>query len=423
MEIVDRFLNALQSKINACNDQINSFDEKINQKMRLKNVLYAHELLDNEIKMDDLISFSDEEIKTIFEVLDKNKKDILYKTYHVYKPLVDMYHKIIDKYQGKFEAPQYKDALKWLNDLVSKINNYLKSTNDIDEKYITKLKEDNSINSKYYNMFNGNELVYPITDFKEFNSLLDNLNFSDKEKYQIKKFIGIGNIKLLSESYDPTTEEAFNKYITILNNKKNKYQKAYNLISEKEIDYSNIDTRLLAKELKKGEYEIRQAISVILMENTLKEVSNGLSINEAINKLEGILDFSRESTIKETPEVEESTPSLEEETNNQEETQPESKEEDQSSDRQVIINALSMINDEKELLSSIDEEKLGMYLAQSLNSDEEDLIKYQIASVLLATHAEIEKYQNIKDIEPLRAQTIDTIKEYIEAYKTLKNKK
>ena len=122
MEIVDRFLDTLQNIINSNSIQIDDFEYKKNEKLKIKNILYNHNILENEITLDSLISFNDEEIKEIFACLDNNKKDILYKTYNVYKPLFEMYNKIKNKYNGEFEAPQYNEASKWLNDIVEKLN-------------------------------------------------------------------------------------------------------------------------------------------------------------------------------------------------------------------------------------------------------------------------------------------------------------
>lgn len=400
MEIVDIFLNTLQNSIDASSTQITEFENSKNEKLQIKNILYAHEILNNEIKLTDLVSFNDEEIKTIFECLDNEKKDILFKTYNVYKPLVEMYEKIKNKYEGDFEAPQYNEASKWLNDIVDKINYYLKNTQNSNAEYIDSLKKEAELYTKYYNLFNGNELVKPVNDLKEFDELLNKLNFNDHEKYEMKKFIGISHIKLLSEDYNSIMSEDLEKYKVIIKSKKEKYQETYNLLlKENNLNIETIDTFSIAEKLNQEEYAVRQALTVIFMEQILDEIKNKqLKVTKAILKLEDIIDFSHKTNPKEEKNINE------------------------DSNQSIINEAKDILFNEKDLVNSINEEEFSKYLAQSINEDTEESIKYQIVSILLALHSELEKYNNVKELEKVKDMVINNIKDYIEAYKTLKNK-
>ncbi len=401
MKIVDIFLNALQNIIDSSSTIITEYENSKNKKMQIKNILYKYEILNNKIKLEDLVSFNDEEIKTIFNCLDSEKKDILYKTYSIYKPLVEMYQKIKDKYEGDFEAPQYNEASKWLNDIVNKINAYIKDNQTSNSQYIESLKNENETYTKYYSLFNGNELIKPINDLKEFNSILDKLNFNDHEKYEIKKFIGIGHIKLLSSEYNNTLANELDKYKVIIKSKKNKYLQAYNqLCKEENFSIETVDTFALAQKLQQNEYDIRQALTVIFMEEILDKVKNNeLKVNEAIVKLESIIDFSHKTTPTDDQKVIVA-----------------------SEDENIIKEANDILINEKELVNSIDEEEFSKYLAQSFTEDNEQSIKYQIVSILLALHGELEKYNNAKELDKIKNMIISNIKDYIEAYKTLKNK-
>lgn len=440
MEIVDRFLDALQNIINISNIQINDFEYKKNEKLKIKNILYNHNILENEITLENLISFNDEEIKEVFACLDNNKKDILYKTYNVYKPLFEMYNKIKNKYNGEFEAPQYNEASKWLNDIVEKVNHYLKDNQTANNDYINSLKEENTRLNKYYNLFNGNNLIHPVDDLKDFSSLLDTLNFNDKEKYEIKKFIGISHIKLLSEEYNNSMNEELDKYKVVMKSKKEKYQKAYKkLQKETNLDFDTVNTLDLSNKYKIGEYEIRQALTVIFIEKILDQIKNEeITINNGILKLEDILKFSRgtepDISSKEELSIEQTTePAPNKEVNtdkqevkklsNEQPTEETVKEEQLITDDEKVINeAVNILLNEKELVNSINEDEFSKYLTESFNNESKESIKYQIVSILLAMHAELEKYNNAKDIENVKNAVISNIKEYIEAYKILKNK-
>ncbi len=400
MEIVDLFLNALQTNISPSSSKIIDYENTRNSKMQIKNILYTHEILNDEIKLEDLVSFSDAEIETLFSALDSEKKDILFKTYNVYKPLFEMYQKIKNKFEGDFEAPQYNEASKWLNDIVYKINRYLKINNAPSDEFINSLKERNALYTKYYSLFNGNVLVKPVDDFQEFNDLLDELNFNDNEKYEIKKFIGIGHIKLLTKKQDDNKE--LDKYKVIIKSKKEKYQETYELLSKEEgLDIDNANINDLTNKYNKDENEIRQSLTIIFMEDVIDKVKNNkLDLNSAILELDNILEFSRknrEEVVQEKIVV-------------------------NSEEQEIINEANEILNNEKDLINSINDEEFSKYLAQSINTEGEESIKYQIVSLLLALHGELEKYNNIKDIDKLKDMVVNNIKDYIEAYKTLKSK-
>ncbi len=400
MEIIDLFLNALQTNISSSSSKIIDYENTRNSKMQIKNILYTHEILNDEIKLEDLVSFSDAEIETLFGALDSEKKDILFKTYNVYKPLFEMYQKIKNKFEGDFEAPQYNEASKWLNDIVYKINRYLKINNAPSDDFINSLKERNALYTKYYSLFNGNVLVKPVDDFQEFNDLLDELNFNDNEKYEIKKFIGIGHIKLLTKKQDDNKE--LDKYKVIIKSKKEKYQETYELLSKEEgLDIDNANINDLTNKYNKDENEIRQSLTIIFMEDVIDKVKNNkLDLNSAILELDNILEFSRKN--REEVETEKIVVNSEE--------------------QEIINEANEILNNEKDLINSINDEEFSKYLAQSINTEGEESIKYQIVSLLLALHGELEKYNNIKDIDKLKDMVVNNIKDYIEAYKTLKSK-
>ena len=431
MDIVDTFLNALQDKINASSGLITDFEEKKNQLLEIKNIFYAHNIIKDEIDEKDLISFTSEEINTLFDLLDKEKRELLFKTYSVYKPLVLMYEKIKDKFSGNFEAPQYAEAIKWLKDMAERINLLLRIGGGPNGDYISSLKEDSAYFNKYYKMFNGNELIKPIGDFKEFNILLDKLNFNDEEKYQIKKFVGISNIKLLSSSYTSMDENEFNKYKVILKGKREHYNDLFDALKAKNLEFNNLNIESLVKELNTDEYSLRQALCAVFFEQIFNRVNNKeLRVSEAVLELEKILDFSKEvpaPEIVEEPEavepkeVQEEQPEVKEDIKEEppKEVPPTVKE---NKDIEIIDEARSILRNEKDLINSVDEAEFAQYLAQSLAEESAESIKYQIVSILISLHTELDKYENVKELDHARKMVLINIRDYIDAYKTLKGK-
>lgn len=310
--MLDKFLNALQNKILSFENPISDYEEKHNELMEIQNILYKYEVLNNEITLDKLLIFSGEDIKTILNIVLKERSDNFYRAFLVYKPLISSFDALKEKYGENFEAPQYKEAVRWLNELLNKINNYINSYESLNKDYIDNLKEESVLYRKYYNMFNGEKLITPIDNFDEFNKLLILLNLNEEEQGQIKMIMGMGNIRLFT-GFDEEIEQ---------------------IIEEKPVT------------------------------NTVKEEKENMFILEAKN----------------------------------------------------------IISSEQELIDSTNNDEFEKYLAHSISSDDQNLIKYQIVSVLLALHEEILKYNNFKDDEKISASIIDNVKEYIGAYKVLKNK-
>lgn len=337
MDIIDIFLNELQKRIDNNDTIINNFENKKNELIEIQNILYAHNTTDKEITLDDLLTFSDEDIKVLVKSIDQNKQDMLYRTFLIYKPIVVTYRNISSKF-GEFEAPQYQDALKWLNELLNRVNLYVKEFKNNNEDYIQMLREESAYYKKYYNLFNGDKLVSPIEDLNEFNGLLDKLGFSIHDKGQIKKYIGLNHIELLEDNIieeQPTVEEKITEDIT-------------------------------------------------LQEDSMME--------EASNETEE----PPKLPIEEKPLAKENEP--------------------------IIDEALEILQSEKELINSIDEKEFNEYLVQSVVSNNKNTLKYQIVSILLALHREVEKYQNVKGTNKTQQIYISNIDEYIETYKTLKAK-
>lgn len=387
--ILDSFLDGLQKKINSLEEPINKYELNKNDLLEIKNILYKYEIVGNQITLDNLLNFSLDDIRCILSIVFGERKDSFLRAYLVYKPLIDTYEAVKDKFGSEFEAPQYKDAVKWLNELVDNINKYIDKNNDND--YIDSLKLKEEVYRKYYNKFNGNSLIEVIDNFDELDLILNELNFNDEEKGKIKKIVGIGNIKLFNGG-NVLDNNIFNKYKIILDDLLFNYKDTYELLKDRDIDFNNIDVDYLSVELNRSKKDIRGALSALWLESEFNNIEKeSLDLDESLNRLDKIIDFS--NVID--------------------------KEDDSN---KLFIEASMILKNEQELINSIDEEKFNSYLAQSINSDTEEAVKYQIVSVLLALHGELNKYSNFKDDDMIKTDIANNISEYLEAYKVLKKK-
>ena len=441
MGTIDLFLNELRNRIDSNEKPINNYETKRNNLIEIKNILYAHEIINNEVLYTDLLNFSNDEIKRVLLIIDNDKANMYYRAFLVYKPLIDSYNAIKEKFGSNFEAPQYLEAVKWLSDLAKKINLFLNEDSSDSEDYINEIKSKNSLYKKYYNLFKGVDLVSPVNNLSEFNNLLDNMNLTDLEKGKIKKEIGISNLKLLYKNYNKLDNEEFNKYRVIAKNKRNKYEKLYDVLKNKDISFNSIEEHLneLKNELNSTLYDIRQALCAIFIEREFKAFANNeIDYDVLIENLEEILNFSRiedessdienfDINSKASSNLDNETIKLKERRSSSNENNDlvhnNSEEKTSNDENELIKEVKSILKLEQPLIDSIDEEKFSLYLAQSVNDDEnEDSIKYKIVSILIAMHSEVQKYKNVKKLKNAKNMALSNIRDYVDAYKSLKEK-
>ena len=392
MKTIDTFLNELQNKINSFDEPINDYENKRNELMEIQNILYAHNIVKKEITLDDLLSFSNEEVKRIIAIVDKEKADSLFKAFLVYKPLILNYESIKEKFGENFEAPQYLEAVRWLNELAKRTNAHLRDFEGRNEVYINSLKEKNIDYKKFYNLFKGEELISLLSEFKKFDKLLDELNFNDEEKGRIKKLVGIGNIKLFNAMCDDSS-----------NNDEKSSEKSITEFVDSELK-TNDDS--LINPMQDETYNVKD-------ENVI-DIDNQLIINEDATELKSEESIENASNNLESIEVSENDDIGSKSKINNIENNVE--------DDDCVIQAQEILSNEQDLINSINEQEFSEFLAQSINSDSKDYVKYQIVAILIALNSDLEKYHNFYDVPSTRDISLTNIKKFIEVYRTLKDK-
>jgi len=392
VKTIDTFLNELQNKINSFDEPINDYENKRNELMEIQNILYAHNIVKKEITLDDLLSFSNEEVKRIIAIVDKEKADSLFKAFLVYKPLILNYESIKEKFGENFEAPQYLEAVRWLNELAKRTNAHLRDFEGRNEVYINSLKEKNIDYKKFYNLFKGEELISLLSEFKKFDKLLDELNFNDEEKGRIKKLVGIGNIKLFNAMCDDSS-----------NNDEKSSEKSITEFVDSELK-TNDDS--LINPMQDETYNVKD-------ENVI-DIDNQLIINEDATELKSEESIENASNNLESIEVSENDDIGSKSKINNIENNVE--------DDDCVIQAQEILSNEQDLINSINEQEFSEFLAQSINSDSKDYVKYQIVAILIALNSDLEKYHNFYDVPSTRDISLTNIKKFIEVYRTLKDK-
>ena len=86
----------------------------------------------------------------------------------------------------------------------------------------------------------------------------------------------------------------------------------------------------------------------------------------------------------------------------------------------AIINEVNQILEkEKRLINKTNEKEFDIYLAQSIDSNDEKAISYKIVSVLTALYSECEKLKNAKGLKLTHDNAVGNIRQYIDAYNVL----
>lgn len=406
MAVIDTFLNKLQRLINVADSVKTNKAINRNASLEIENVLYANGIT-GEVSYDDLLTLKKSDVRTIFKAMYSEKFESEYNRFMSKRAIIDEFRNISLSHVGAFEPKEYSGAMDYITDFANKLNEFL-SSNKADDNFIG-----NDLYKKYLNMFRGNKLVVPVTDFDEFDSLLDSMKFSDKESGDIKMFVGLGNIELLLPD-DKNELTVLNKYEIILKNKYSKYKDTIVLLKDESFSLDTFDESLdrIKGRLNVNSDDVRQAMCCVLLGKKISEYKDvsakkDMPANikeEYLNSLEEELDKiivkSREQPSKKEEPKDEVKPEI---------------------SRDPILDEVeNIISSEKALIDSVNFDDLNMYLFEGIKEQSEETIGYRIVSVITALYSEMEKLNNFTDTPSVYNACLNNIKDYVDAYHKLK---
>ena len=265
MAVIDTFLNKLQRLINVADSVKTNKAINRNASLEIENVLYANGIT-GEVSYDDLLTLKKNDVRTIFKAMYSEKFESEYNRFMSKRAIIDEFRNISLSHVGAFEPKEYSGAMDYISDFANKLNEFLSSNKAND------VSIGNDLYKKYLNMFRGNKLVVPVTDFDEFDSLLDSMKFSDKESGDIKMFVGLGNIELLLPD-DKDELTVLNKYEIILKNKYSKYKDTIVLLKGESFSLDTFDESLdrIKGRLNVNYDDVRQAMCCVLLGKKISE--------------------------------------------------------------------------------------------------------------------------------------------------------
>ena len=180
------------------------------------------------------------------------------------------------------------------------------------------------------------------------------------------------------------------KYKNLVENVKSKHQKVYDELNEENLTADEVKDKTdeLSKKYKLDEKTLQDVIKAVLLNKELNNENVSLEKIEEINnlKIELIKEENKKSDLE---------------------------------DASIINEVNQILEKEKRLINKTNEKEFDIYLAQSIDSNDEKAISYKIVSVLTALYSECEKLKNAKGLKLTHDNAVGNIRQYIDAYNVL----
>ncbi len=385
MSVISNFLDILTKNKEAAVDPINSIELRKNDILEIENILFDY---NKKIDENNILEMPDETVKKILELYNRNLADDLYNTYEINKNIIVSFLEIARKYDKNFKAPQYEGAVKWLKSITEDIMAYINNFQEDNEDYINNLKKKAEFPKKYLNYFIGDKLVSPILNYKEFEEYIDDTLLDLAKKVDLKFEIAKLNASLLFKEEDNNN---YSRYLDFINKWQNEDIELWNKIIKEDASIENFNEvyLVLSKKYDVSEAKLVNVLKAILLKKHIDK-------KDELGVLDNILDLKVK--IKE---------------DNKNITNEE--------DAVIISQVEDILNKEKRLINKVNEKEFDVFLAQSIDSNDEKAIGYKIVSVLTALYTECEKLKNSNGLKITHDNALGNIRQYIEAYEVLKN--
>jgi len=224
---IKSFLTELSKKIETVSEQLKDFESKMDKINKVKNLLALKTLKDiDELTGEDLVLLSKEEFLNVLESFEFDDVDEKMKIFFNASVQIKVKQRLIS--DGEIEANNNVDSyIKWLDEQVKYIKEYIRDFNDNNKEYYNSLKISDSLYKKYLEYFKNDKLVKPIYNIEEFNEVIKKSGIITSDKWQLLKYVGEKNIEFQkkneankNEVIEYTDEEIISFVENILNREK-----------------------------------------------------------------------------------------------------------------------------------------------------------------------------------------------------------
>lgn len=197
MMYINSFITELSKKIETVDTQLKDFESKMNKINEVKSMLTLKTLKDiDSLKGEDLSLLTKEEFAQILDAFNFDDKEEKMKIFFNASVSLKVNQKLVSdgviEVNNKNEVENY---VKWLDEQINFIKEYLKDFNENNKEYYNSLKISDNLYKKYISYFKNGKLIKPIYDIEEFNEVIKKSGIITSEKWQLLKYVGEKNIE------------------------------------------------------------------------------------------------------------------------------------------------------------------------------------------------------------------------------------
>ena len=203
---INSFLTELTKKIETVDLQLKDFESKIKVIDDVKNMLALKTLKNIEdLKGIDLVLLNPDEFSQILQVFKFDNLEEKINIFFNASVAIKVNQKFISDGEISIPDNNISNYLKWLDEQVKYIKEYIYDFNDNNKEYYNSLKVSDSLYKKYLGYFKNNKLIQPIYNIEEFNEVVKKSGIIMSDKWQLMKYVAEKNIDFHKK------EEADNK--------------------------------------------------------------------------------------------------------------------------------------------------------------------------------------------------------------------
>lgn len=240
---INSFLTELSKKIETVDVQLKDFESKMNVINEVKNMITLKTLKNIEdLDGADLVLLSKDEFAQILQVFKFDNQEEKIKIFFNASVAIKVNQKFISDGEIAVQDGNVENYVKWLNEQVKYIKEYIKDFNDNNKEYYNSLKVSDSLYKKYLGYFKNDKLIKPIYNIEEFNEVVKKSGIIMSDKWQLLKYVAEKNIDFHKKN------EADNKK-TIEYSDEEIINFVENILKREEILIQNINEDLIKKSL------------------------------------------------------------------------------------------------------------------------------------------------------------------------------
>ena len=279
MMYINSFITELSKKIETVDTQLKDFESKMDRINEVKSMLTLKTLKDiDSLKGEDLSLLSKEEFAQILDAFNFDDKEEKMKIFFNASVSLKVNQKLVSdgviEVNNKTEVDNY---VKWLDEQINFIKEYLKDFNENNKEYYNSLKISDNLYKKYISYFKNGKLIKPIYDIEEFNEVIKKSGIITSEKWQLLKYVGEKNIEFQKKSEANKEEKIEYSDEEIISFVESILAREKNLIL-------NLNEELINTSLSMLEYDDEKIASMNLTEEDIVKYQK-IPILDAMNKM------------------------------------------------------------------------------------------------------------------------------------------